>query len=324
MQTVIATDQVPDRERFAYWSRAVAEAMHVVLDVPGRGSPRTAFHGRAALAEVGGVRLRAMRAAPVAVRRTAPMAARHAEDYYKVLLQISGTVAAWQGAEAELVGPGELVVCDAARPYELTYRAPFSTAMIMIPRDRIPLRPEALRAVTGRRIDGSDGVGAVLGPHLRSLVRHGAQCAPHTGARLADSTVSLVTALLAEQLDRVAPAEPGQALLLRIRDHIERRLADPGLNPEGIAQAHGISRRYLFKLFSAQGMTVAGWIRAQRLQRCARDLADPALCEVPVATVAARWGLTDARHFSRTFKSVYGCAPGAYRARQGLPPRTAG
>ena len=60
---------------------------------------------------------------------------------------------------------------------------------------------------------------------------------------------------------------------------------------------------------------MSGWIRAQRLEHCRRDLVNPALAEEPVTSIAAHWGLIDAAHFSRLFKSAYGSAPRDYRAR---------
>ncbi|MGW0843495.1 helix-turn-helix domain-containing protein [Streptomyces sp. NPDC002787] len=89
----------------------------------------------------------------------------------------------------------------------------------------------------------------------------------------------------------------------------KQRLADPGLSPEGIAAAHRISRRYLYKLLAARGYTVSGWIREQRLARCRRDLADPALDHLPVGAIGGRWGFADPAHFSHAFKAAYGMSP---------------
>jgi AraC-like DNA-binding protein len=71
--------------------------------------------------------------------------------------------------------------------------------------------------------------------------------------------------------------------------------------------------RYLHRLFEAQDTTVAAWIRRRRLERCRRDLADPAFRGVPVSAVAARWGLPDPAHFSRLFRRTYGLPPAEYR-----------
>ena len=60
-------------------------------------------------------------------------------------------------------------------------------------------------------------------------------------------------------------------------------------------------------------MTVAGWIRSRRLERCRRDLADPSLAARPVAAIAARWGFSSAADFSRAFRTAHGVPPAEYR-----------
>ena len=100
---------------------------------------------------------------------------------------------------------------------------------------------------------------------------------------------------------------------MRIHAFIQEHLGDPELSPAAIAAANHISLRLLHKLFQEQGQTVAGWIRARRLERCRRDLLDPAQAACPVAAVAARWGFRSAIHFSRLFRATYGLPPHEYR-----------
>jgi AraC-like DNA-binding protein len=134
--------------------------------------------------------------------------------------------------------------------------------------------------------------------------------------------VDLVSAALAARLqrqDELPSAIWRQALLRQVTAYIERRLGDPGLSPATIAAAHHISLRYLYKLFEAQRIGVTGWIRQRRLERCRRDLLDPAMRLEPVSTVAARWGLTDPAHFSRAFRTPSGMPPAEYRATMANP-----
>jgi AraC-like DNA-binding protein len=102
--------------------------------------------------------------------------------------------------------------------------------------------------------------------------------------------------------------------MLRVHAFIEARLGDPELTPGAIAAAHHISFRYPHRLFEPQETTVAGWIRRRRLERCRRDLLDPALRWQPVAPIGARWGLANPAHFGRAFRAAYGVPPAEYRA----------
>ncbi len=87
-----------------------------------------------------------------------------------------------------------------------------------------------------------------------------------------------------------------------------------------IAAAHHISVRYLYKLFETDmpGQGVADWIRQRRLERCQRDLLDPALQGRPVNAIEARWGLADAASLSRMLRTAYGVPPAYSRVLHGV------
>ena len=102
-------------------------------------------------------------------------------------------------------------------------------------------------------------------------------------------------------------------LLIHAQAYIEARLGDPGLNPEELARACFISTRYLHRVFEAEGLRVCDFIRSARLDRCRRDLLDPAFADQPISAIASRWGLPSAPHFSRLFRQAYGCSPREFR-----------
>src|SRR3954468_23140514 len=128
--------------------------------------------------------------------------------------------------------------------------------------------------------------------------------------------LELLIVALAQRLGR-EPSVPAdtrrRGLRASVQTSIERRLGAPALSPGTIAAENHISLRYLHKLFETEPMTVAEWIRRRRLERCRRDLRDPALSHLPVRAIAAHWGLVDAAHFSRLFRASYGIPPGEYR-----------
>jgi AraC-like DNA-binding protein len=102
-------------------------------------------------------------------------------------------------------------------------------------------------------------------------------------------------------------------ILLNVQTFIEAHLGNPELDPEQIARATFISTRYLHKLFEAEGTSVCRWIRETRLERCRRDLLDPALADETILTIASRWGLPGPEHFSRLFRSAFGRSPSELR-----------
>ena len=110
-------------------------------------------------------------------------------------------------------------------------------------------------------------------------------------------------------------------ILLNIQSYIEANLGDPDLDPDEIARASFISTRYLHKLFESEGTSVCRWIRISRLERCRRDLLDPALGHETILAIASRWGLPGPQHFSRLFRSSTAARPASSGARRARPAR---
>jgi AraC-like DNA-binding protein len=191
--------------------------------------------------------------------------------------------------------------------------------VIGFPRQLLPVGRDDARRLTAVRVRGDRGVGRLASSLARQLPRQlGARspAGPASRARLGAALLDLLTVALASQVDvgDQVPADTQQrALLLRVHAFVEERLSDPQLSPAVIAAAHHMSVRSLYKLFEDQETTLASWIRRRRLERCRQALMDPAQRAVPVSTIAARWGLTNAAHFSRVFRAAYGMAPVDYR-----------
>ncbi|MBV8179715.1 MAG: helix-turn-helix domain-containing protein [Mycobacterium sp.] len=254
----------------------------------------------------------------VIARRTRKLISSTDPDYLKVSVQMHGSAVVSQGDQQAALGPGDFVLYDTARPYQYSAGTSVHLRTVVFPRDALRLSPAQLQRLTTRPISGREGLGFVVSQYFAALGRQLDTGVSSASWYLSAATLDLLGASFAELLACRGPTEldSGRAgLLFRVRAFIERRLGDPDLDGATIAGAHHISVRYLQKLFEGQDQTVTGWIRTQRLEHCRRDLANPALADEPVTSIAAHWGLVDPPHFSRLFKSTYGLAPRDYRAR---------
>jgi AraC-like DNA-binding protein len=90
-------------------------------------------------------------------------------------------------------------------------------------------------------------------------------------------------------------------------------LRDPELSMPRAAAATGISPRYASDLMAAEQTSFRSYVQAQRLERCKRDLADPAQMSRHVGDIAFAWGFNDLAHFSRIFKLRFGASPRDWR-----------
>src|SRR5262249_26112510 len=143
-----------------------------------------------------------------------------------------------------------------------------------------------------------------------------------TAARLSEISLALVTTAFADLLQRErpngveSPSWARTALTYRAKAFIDDHLGDAKLNPATIAEALGISLRYLQALFQAEGTTVSDWIWCKRLERSRRRLTDPLLAHESIAQIALGCGFTELAHFSRRFKAAFDQSPSEYRARR--------
>jgi AraC-like DNA-binding protein len=277
----------------------------------------TAFRGRVLSASIGGVQLSNVAVSgDVTVRRTPQLIECAAQRHFKVGVQLHGRSVVSQDGRVAVLTPGDYAVWDTMRPYTLNQSGFNEMLVVMFPREMIRLAPHQLSRLTARRVSRRHGLAAAVSPFLVELGKR-VHSLPHSGGlHLADAVLDMLASSFAEQLSTGEPVEAGgSGWYLRVRADIEQQLADPGLNVSTVAAANHISVRYLQKLFENEGETVTGWIRARRIQHCRRDLADPQFAELPISSIATRWGLANAAHFSRLFKSVYGLSPTEYRGR---------
>ena len=302
-------------ERFEAFRHALADKC-MSLAVP--AGDVAAFRGRVQSASLGTVQLVDVAATSSRAWRTRNLIRRGAPDYLKVGVQVRGCCVLSQDGREAALAPGDFAVYDTARPYQFAVNDAYRMLVVLFPRKLLQLPPARLAQLTGVRVSGRQGLGALVPPLLAELGRRLEAGNLAGGLHLSDAVLDMFAASFAEQLgcESAAGPEAGRrVLLLRIHAFLEDRLGDPELDPATVAAAHHISVRYLQKLFEEEGETVTGWIRARRLEHCRRDLAEPHFAGLPVSSVAARWGLVDAAHFSRLFKAAYGLSPREYRLR---------
>jgi len=96
--------------------------------------------------------------------------------------------------------------------------------------------------------------------------------------------------------------------------YVEIHLSDPKLNAEMVAQACGISRRYLSHLLRQHGTSFPNLIWDWRLKTAHEWLSSEVGNDISIAEVAFRIGFKSPAHFSRLFKRVYKMSPREFRS----------
>jgi AraC-like DNA-binding protein len=307
-----ATDVIAVHD-FSEWKRIVSNSF-VPLEVT--SDDAEAFRGRMKSRAVGEILITEITASSHQVHRTPSLIAQNDKKYIKMSLQMSGTGLLMQDGRQAVLGPGDIAIYDTSRPYTLEFHGDFRSLVVMFPHSHVDLPTDALARLTATRIVGDEGIARLVGPFLVHLARNMDRLVGHSGIRLVHNAIDLVTTVLYSQLDsneNDASTTHRASLLREVHAYIDTHLSDPELSPRDIAAATYISTRHLHGIFKEQGVTVSAWIRSRRLEHCRRDLTDPLLDSKPVSAIAARWGFTDASHFSRLFRATFGEAPTRFR-----------
>ncbi|MQS35287.1 helix-turn-helix domain-containing protein, partial [Streptomyces katsurahamanus] len=256
-------------------------------------------HGAAAKASPpGGPRRTAPDCPRLEIVRTPRLVGRGDPDVHQILCLLhGGTGSLEQAGRTARLRAGELVVVDGSLPCRGWLQGPpelLRALVVHVPRALLPLPPGAVRELLARPVALDRGLGGALSHWLTDVCARADEFAPADLSALASVTVDLLVPLLGRSHRAGGRPESTEdrrgALRQQIQDHIRRHLADPELSPASVARAHSISLRYLYQLFREQEVTVAGWIRQCRLERCRRDLADPGQSFRTIHAIAARWG----------------------------------
>jgi AraC-like DNA-binding protein len=150
---------------------------------------------------------------------------------------------------------------------------------------------------------------------LAELLEDPGDLPDHVARTLTNSALALLGNLLAGPAD--SRATPHSVPLRRLRDilrYIETHISNPTLKPDEVAQACGISSRYLHLLLKQSGGTsysVLVW--RKRLEMASQLLSQAPHARGDVASIAYRTGFKSPAHFSRMFRKIHHQSPREYR-----------
>ncbi|MFG2003873.1 helix-turn-helix domain-containing protein [Spirillospora sp. NPDC048911] len=314
--TVTRFDNVPlpPEERFASWREAVSKAPMACLV---RSQHEDDFPVVYDALKLDDIRVTKVTCPAFGTHRTTAFIRRSDPEVYRLNVTLNGRCCFVHGGTETTQGTDELFLQDSSVPcrdWLVSGESRITNIGVEIPRGRWILAGKAVAPIVGIPFTGHRAMTGMLVRHLVGLFE-AADYTPADKIALGRITADLLAATLASALrdDRLAAESVQRTLPWRIHEFIEANLGDRELSPQTIADAHHMSVRRLHTLFQGTGMTVAAHIRHRRLERCRQDLTAPHLLARPVQGVAARWGFTNAAHFSRLFRAAYGASPSDYR-----------
>jgi AraC-like DNA-binding protein len=308
-----SSDCLPEAEKIAVWREVYGQAI-LRLDIeplrdrlfqadlrlralPGLGVVSGVIHG-------------------VRDRRTRALIA-DGNDDVGLAMHWGGIATAEQNGREATLHDGDAVflscgdVASVTRPSPCRYigvRIPHATLASALP------HIDDFTAVPIRR--GTPGLG-LLQSYVTSLLSDDDALAAPTFPYLAVDHITDLLALMLGAKGDVAAAAYGRGLraarLNAVKADIARYLGSKVLTIGALAARHGITPRYIQRLFEGEGSSFTDYVLGQRLTCVHRLLSDPHHAKRTISSIAFDVGFGDLSYFNRVFRRHYGDTPSRVR-----------
>ena len=306
----LSTAAVPPSERLAFWNDVCMGAYGaMVVDTELDG-----FRGVLTRLRADQLHISSVKSTP-AISRNAASCVKSSSDEMAFSLQLvhSGRCRIHHAGVETIALPGDMVIADRSKSYELAFTEPVQGLVLSPPLAMIGRYAETFEAIAGRLINTDSGPGAVLSTFIRSAWDQLVECEeeewPESGAEV---IWDLLESVLQGETGRDIGAGRADRLRREARAIIDCKLSEPGFQSSAIAQAVGVSARYLQAVFAQVGTTPSRVLLARRLDAAAtrlRRLDRP--CSI--TDIALECGFNDLSYFSRAFRRRFAVSARAYR-----------
>ncbi|WGD55895.1 AraC family transcriptional regulator [Bradyrhizobium sp. CB1650] len=308
----ISTSDFPQARRLQMWREVYGRGIATVDIEPIGDQP---FHADVTFNLLPNVSIAAGSRSPAHYRVSRELATR-AKDLIAISVLRSGRASATQFGKELISGVGSASVIAPLDPSTSTMltEGSFVTLLFSLP-VLARVAPHYTRAF-GRSIPSDNDALRLLSRYVDTLGSGAPPSDPAVARSASDHLIDLAALALGAHGDyaELARQRGGTAARLRaIKSDILAALGDSELSTEAIAARHGISPRYVRKLFEQDGSTFSTFVLAERLARAHRMLVDRRFGHLNIAQIAHESGFGDVSYFNRAFRRHFGSRPSDFR-----------
>jgi AraC family transcriptional regulator, positive regulator of tynA and feaB len=312
MTVVFTTRDVHPRERLSCWREAMGVIPHEF-----RSSMGQAFIGTVTSDVLADILIHQFECDACEVERDAHHIALGDGDCMLLSIQLSGRSVVCQDGRQAVNANGSFVVIDTRRPYTISFAGSTRSLSLKLPRQAFEARLGRATTLTAQAMARDLPLVGLMTGYLCLLSSRVATLPAQMRPGFAEQALDLIALACSSRAgrQRTRLSSPRATSLLRLKSVVEAQLGNPDLRPSAVAAAAGIGVRYANDLLSHEGSSIERYVQHRRLERCRRALEDPKQAHRLIGEIAFAWGFSDLSHFTRRFRSEYGCTPGDWRRR---------
>ncbi|MET8945653.1 helix-turn-helix domain-containing protein [Streptomyces sp. NPDC004542] len=285
------TNSLPEADRIARWEEHNAEAL---IGLRCRSLHDTALDATEINLQLPRMHLARVLGTPHVVERPQSEIRRVPSDSVACYLTLVGDAFFYHDDGVQLLRPGQMLVCDADRPFMRGFSHGLEELAVKIPHT-VWRELGSPRSLSQPLVVDA---GAALTQTFAHLVARDLRPNP-----VVDVDEDMLLDMLVSAVTGRVPSLSAVHLTMA-KTYIEEHLTDTGLSAARVARGVGISERHLSRVFASGGSSVPRYLLHRRLERAHALLSAGAVGTV--AEVAARSGFASAAHFSHRFKERYG------------------
>lgn len=293
---VFKTDLAPPARRIAWWNDLAVATFGDISINP----TREGFRAQMQRTRLGELMLATMTSSPASVQGGQS----HTHQGWFLLLNKQGVSRCQQAGTTAVLEPGELTLLNSAEQYVIDFSQSNQTTVLYLPTLPDHLKPETHLAKKHTAQES-----ALLASFMQRL----SELAEGDVESLSMTRLALELMTLTWPARRTETRQSMEKWRQRVMERVQRRLDEPALDAEMLAQDLGISPRFVHLVFASMGETPAQYILEQRLIRAEALLQQRAHS---ITAVALQTGFNDLSHFCRCFKRRYGQSARQFRLVQ--------